>query len=130
MSPVSIRVLTIICVCISRITSLPMIGNIVRGSVKIHMSASTTPQSEVKLNPRDERRRILKNDNYNRMGFKEEKAAVEDMMTEEFASSLIKELRDNKGKLQRGDLTILLAEYYGFCWGVERSVMSHEFHLS
>jgi hypothetical protein len=106
----------------------------------LHSDLQSQPV-EKKLNPRDEvsvqnilsdgyftiglfiqRRRILKTDNYNRMGFKEEKQEVQAMMLEEFASPLVKELRENNGKLQRGDVTILLAEHYGFCWGVERSV--------
>ena len=77
---------------------------------------------EEKLNPRDERRRILKSENYNRQGFKAEKAEVSKTMEEEFTSPLIAELRANKGILRRGDITIKLAEFYGFCWGVERAV--------
>lgn len=68
------------------------------------------------------RRRILKSENYNRMGFKEEKAEVESMMVAEFTSPLVAELRANNGVLKRGDITVKLAEHYGFCWGVERAV--------
>lgn len=64
----------------------------------------------------------MKSDNYNRMGFKEEKKDVEQMMVTEFTSPLIAELRANNGVLTRGDVTIKLAEFYGFCWGVERAV--------
>ena len=74
------------------------------------------------LSPRDERRRILKSPNYNRMGFKEEKLDVEKAMSSEFTSPLVAELRANKGTITRGDVTIKLAEFYGFCWGVERAV--------
>jgi hypothetical protein len=84
--------------------------------VKLRMSTKET------LSPRDERRRILKSPNYNRMGFKEEKLSVEKAMGAEFASPLVAELRANKGVLTRGDVTIKLAEFYGFCWGVERAV--------
>jgi 4-hydroxy-3-methylbut-2-enyl diphosphate reductase len=56
------------------------------------------------------------------MGFKDEKADVEGKMLAEFTSPLVAELRANKGVLKRGDVTIKLAEYYGFCWGVERAV--------
>jgi 4-hydroxy-3-methylbut-2-enyl diphosphate reductase len=56
------------------------------------------------------------------MGFKEEKKDVEDMMVAEFTSPLIAELRANNGTIVRGDVTIKLAEFYGFCWGVERAV--------
>ena len=74
------------------------------------------------LSPRDERRRILGSPNYNRMGFKEEKLSVEEVMSSEFTSPLVAELRANKGTITRGDVTIKLAEFYGFCWGVERAV--------
>lgn len=84
----------------------------------LRMSTEATP----KLNPREERRRILKSENYNRMGFKDEKQGVEETMVKEFTSSLIAELRANKGVITRGDVTIKLAEHYGFCWGVERAV--------
>ena len=81
----------------------------------------------VKINPRDERRRILKSENYNRMGFKEEKKDVAEMMITEFTSPLVAELRANKGVITRGDVTVKLAEFYGFCWGVERAVaMAYE----
>ena len=48
------------------------------------MSATDTPSSVTKINPRDERRRILKSPNYNRMGFKDEKQSVEEIMIKEF----------------------------------------------
>jgi len=90
--------------------------------------SSLSMHSDVEvLNPRDERRRILKTDNYNRMGFKEEKKDVEQMMVQEFTSPLVAELRANKGTITRGDVTIKLAEFYGFCWGVERAIaMAYE----
>ena len=65
---------------------------------KDHLRMSSVSEAESKkLNPRDERRRILKSDNYNRMGFKEEKQGVEETMVKEFTSELVKELRENKG---------------------------------
>ena len=83
------------------------------------MTATDVPQ---KLNPRDERRRIMGSKNYNRMGFKDEQADVKDTMVAEFTSPLVAELRANGGKITRGDVTIKLAEFYGFCWGVERAI--------
>lgn len=44
------------------------------------------------------------------------------MMTSEYQSNLIQEIRDNNYRLTRGDVTIYLAEAFGFCWGVERAV--------
>lgn len=101
----------------------------VPNSNAVHMMASTeiTAEVEAKFNPRDERRRIIGSENYNRMGFKEEKAEVKGMMVDEFSSSLVAEIRANKGVLMRGDVTVKLAEFYGFCWGVERAVsMAYE----
>jgi 4-hydroxy-3-methylbut-2-enyl diphosphate reductase len=83
-------------------------------------------QSEDKLSARDERRRILKSPMYNRMGFKEEKQDVKETMTA-YNSNLIEEMRQNGGSITRGDVTVKLAEYYGFCWGVERAIaMAYE----
>merc|ERR1719401_1738207 len=42
-------------------------------------------------------------------------------------SDLVAEMRKNGFVLARGDVTFVLAESYGFCWGVERAVaMAHE----
>ena len=43
-------------------------------------------------------------------------------MSDEFTSDIISEFKENKGTISRGDTTFKLAEYYGFCWGVERAV--------
>lgn len=56
------------------------------------------------------------------MGFKEEKQEVEKIMLEQFSSPLLSELRSNGRITTRGDVTVSLAEQYGFCWGVERAV--------
>jgi 4-hydroxy-3-methylbut-2-enyl diphosphate reductase len=99
------------------------------GICKNRLSATTETSAEIeaRLNPRDERRRIMKSSNYNRMGFKDEKGDVKDTMIEEFTSPLVAELRANNGQITRGDVTIKLAESYGFCWGVERAIaMAYE----
>jgi hypothetical protein len=46
------------------------------------------------------------------MGFKDEKLGVEELMKSEFTSSLVKELRDNKGIVTRGDITIKLGIHH------------------
>lgn len=82
--------------------------------------------TEEKVSPRDERRRILKSPNYNRMGFKDQKEDVKETM-ETYNSNLVEEMRENGGSITRGDVTVKLAEYYGFCWGVERAIaMAYE----
>lgn len=76
---------------------------------------------------REQRRSIVNSDNFNRMGFPDSKAEVEGMMSTEFTSSLITELREAAYTVQRGDITVKLAKSYGFCWGVERAVaMAYE----
>ena len=64
-----------------------------------------------------------------RLGFKDSKAEVAGMMSDEFTSPLLQEIRANKGVLKRGEVTVKLAEYYGFCWGVERAVALSLIHI-
>jgi len=77
---------------------------------------------EVQQSKKNERRDLIKSKNYYRMGFKDSKESVDAMMLGEFASPLVAEMRKNNGEVTRGDVTVKLAEYYGFCWGVERAV--------
>jgi 4-hydroxy-3-methylbut-2-en-1-yl diphosphate reductase len=64
--------------------------------------------------------------NYHRKGFGHE-AEVSGQMQSEYQSDLIQHIRDNQYRLQRGEVTIRLAEAFGFCWGVERAVaMAYE----
>ena len=72
------------------------------------------------------KRELQKSDQYHRKGFghTEEVAQV---MSAEYQSSLIQKIRDNNYRLQQGEVTIYLAEAFGFCWGVERAVaMAYE----
>lgn len=67
------------------------------------------------------KRSLNHSENYHRQGFGR-KEEVAGMMTSEYQSNLIQEIRDNNYCLTRGDVTIYLAEAFGFCWGVERAV--------
>lgn len=63
---------------------------------------------------------------YHRKGFglKDE---VEGELKAAYESDLIAELRSNGNKVTRLGITILLAEAFGFCWGVDRAVsMAYE----
>jgi 4-hydroxy-3-methylbut-2-en-1-yl diphosphate reductase len=72
------------------------------------------------------KRSLNNSENYHRKGFGHE-AEVSGLMQSEYQSSLIQQIRDNHYRLQRGDVTIRLAEAFGFCWGVERAVaMAYE----
>ncbi|MGJ3251715.1 MAG: 4-hydroxy-3-methylbut-2-enyl diphosphate reductase [Elainellaceae cyanobacterium] len=72
------------------------------------------------------KRSLNQSEKYYRKGFGHD-ADVSGVMDTEYKSNLIQEIRDNQYTLTRGDVTIRLAEAFGFCWGVERAVaMAYE----
>ncbi len=63
---------------------------------------------------------------YRNQGFGQ-KEDVAGQMRSEYESNLIQTIRANNNRLDNGDVTIHLAESFGFCWGVERAVaMAYE----
>ncbi|MBD2199463.1 MULTISPECIES: 4-hydroxy-3-methylbut-2-enyl diphosphate reductase [Calothrix] len=72
------------------------------------------------------KRSLQHSENYNRKGFGHQ-AEVATQLQSEYQSSLIQEIRDRNYRLEQGEVTILLAQAFGFCWGVERAVaMAYE----
>ncbi|MBG1271482.1 4-hydroxy-3-methylbut-2-enyl diphosphate reductase [Nostoc sp. WHI] len=72
------------------------------------------------------KRTLQHSENYNRKGFGHQ-AEVATQLQSEYQSNLIQEIRDRNYTLQRGNVTIRLAQAFGFCWGVERAVaMAYE----
>jgi 4-hydroxy-3-methylbut-2-enyl diphosphate reductase len=72
------------------------------------------------------KRSLHHSEKYFRRGFGHDQEVAGQMQTE-YQSGLIQEIRDNNYSLTRGDVTIKLAEAFGFCWGVERAVaMAYE----
>ena len=67
------------------------------------------------------KRALQQSDNYHRRGFGHE-VEVEGLLQTEYQSDLIGEIRANQNRLERDQVTIRLAEAFGFCWGVERAV--------
>jgi 4-hydroxy-3-methylbut-2-en-1-yl diphosphate reductase len=67
------------------------------------------------------KRALHQSEQYHRKGFGHE-ATVSALLDSEYKSDLIQEIRDNGYRLTRGDVTIRLAEAFGFCWGVERAI--------
>lgn len=64
--------------------------------------------------------------NYHRKGFGL-KDSIKDELKSEYESDLIAFIRQNDYQVKRGDLTVKLAEAFGFCWGVDRAVsMAYE----
>lgn len=72
------------------------------------------------------KRSLHHSDNYFRQGFGHG-AEVAGQMQTEYNSGLIQDIRALNYTLTRGNVTIKLAEAFGFCWGVERAVaMAYE----
>ena len=72
------------------------------------------------------KRALQQSENYHRKGFGHEEE-VAGVLNTEYQSSLIQQIREQNYRLQRGEVTIYLAEAFGFCWGVERAVaMAYE----
>jgi 4-hydroxy-3-methylbut-2-enyl diphosphate reductase len=72
------------------------------------------------------KRSLNHSDKYFRQGFGHGEAVAGQMQTE-YNSGLIQEIRDRSYTLTRGNVTIKLAQSFGFCWGVERAVaMAYE----
>ena len=67
------------------------------------------------------KRSLRQSEIYHRKGFGHE-AEVAGVMQTAYQSSLIQQIRDNNYRLERGAVTIRLAQAFGFCWGVERAV--------
>jgi 4-hydroxy-3-methylbut-2-en-1-yl diphosphate reductase len=67
------------------------------------------------------KRSLHNSSQYHRKGFGHD-AEVTEMLRFEYQSGLIQEIRNNGYRLQRGEVTIRLAESFGFCWGVERAI--------
>lgn len=67
------------------------------------------------------KRSLQNSPQYHRKGFGHE-AEVSTLLSSEYKSNLIAAIRANNYRLQRGEITIYLAEAFGFCWGVERAV--------
>ncbi|BAY25153.1 hydroxymethylbutenyl pyrophosphate reductase [Calothrix sp. NIES-2100] len=72
------------------------------------------------------KRSLQQSENYNRKGFGHQ-AEVATQLQSEYQSNLIQQIRDRNYTLEQGDVTIYLAQAFGFCWGVERAVaMAYE----
>ena len=79
-----------------------------------------------KIDTKAFKRSLQQSENYHRRGFGHEEE-VAGTMNSEYQSDLIQEIRDRNYRLEKGDVTICLAESFGFCWGVERAIaMAYE----
>jgi 4-hydroxy-3-methylbut-2-enyl diphosphate reductase len=84
------------------------------------------PIRENSMDTKAFKRSLHQSDKYFRQGFGHGEDVAGQMQTE-YNSGLIQEIRAHHYTLTRGDVTIKLAEAFGFCWGVERAVaMAYE----
>jgi 4-hydroxy-3-methylbut-2-en-1-yl diphosphate reductase len=67
------------------------------------------------------RRSLNSLDRYHRQGFGHSQE-VKQILDLEYQSPLIKQLRESDYTIQRGSVTIKLAQTFGFCWGVDRAM--------
>ncbi|KAJ7978400.1 4-hydroxy-3-methylbut-2-enyl diphosphate reductase [Quillaja saponaria] len=67
------------------------------------------------------RKNLTRSENYNRRGFGRKEETLQ-LMNREYTSDIIKTLKENGNEYTWGNVTVRLAESYGFCWGVERAV--------
>ncbi|NJM64943.1 MAG: 4-hydroxy-3-methylbut-2-enyl diphosphate reductase [Acaryochloris sp. RU_4_1] len=67
------------------------------------------------------KRSLHKSEQYHRTGFGHDEA-VTNLLQFEYNSQLIQQIRENGYHWQQENVTIRLAEAFGFCWGVERAV--------
>lgn len=75
----------------------------------------------VKIDTKAFKRELNQSKNYHRKGLgSNQEAAV--VFNSEYQSSFLEEIRRNNNCLKRGNVTIHLAEYFSFCWGVDRAV--------
>ncbi|MDJ0568773.1 MAG: 4-hydroxy-3-methylbut-2-enyl diphosphate reductase [Pleurocapsa sp. MO_192.B19] len=82
--------------------------------------------TDKKMDTKAFKRSLQQSENYHRRGFGHD-VEVAGTMSTEYQSDLIQTIRDRNYRYSRGDVTIFLAESFGFCWGVERAVaMAYE----
>ncbi|XP_019166219.1 PREDICTED: 4-hydroxy-3-methylbut-2-enyl diphosphate reductase, chloroplastic-like [Ipomoea nil] len=84
-------------------------------------ASSSSPAVDSEFDPKTFRKNLTRSANYNRKGFGHKEATLE-LMNREYTSDIIKKLKENGYEYTWGNVTIKLAEAYGFCWGVERAV--------
>jgi 4-hydroxy-3-methylbut-2-enyl diphosphate reductase len=73
------------------------------------------------------KRALNHSDNYYRNQGFGQKEAIATQMQSQYESSLIQTIRNNHNQWVDGEVTIHLAESFGFCWGVERAIaMAYE----
>ncbi|KAL3814164.1 hypothetical protein ACJIZ3_015432 [Penstemon smallii] len=93
----------------------------VRCSAGEAVSSSSATAGSSEFDAKVFRHNLTRSKNYNRKGFGHKEETLE-QMSQEYTSDIIKKLKENGYEYTWGNVTVKLAESYGFCWGVERAV--------
>ncbi|RHN61240.1 putative 4-hydroxy-3-methylbut-2-enyl diphosphate reductase [Medicago truncatula] len=73
------------------------------------------------FDPKVFRKNLARGENYNRKGFGRKEETLK-LMNHEYTSEIIETLKKNRNEYTWGNVTVMLAEAFGFCWGVEKAV--------
>nr|ABI64152.1 hydroxymethylbutenyl diphosphate reductase [Camptotheca acuminata] len=96
-----------------------------RKPLSVRCASGESPSSSVAVDSDFDakvfRKNLTRSKNYNRKGFGHKEETLEPM-NREYTSDIIKTLKENGNEYTWGNVTVKLAESYGFCWGVERAV--------
>ncbi|RWW78221.1 hypothetical protein BHE74_00013565 [Ensete ventricosum] len=103
-----------------------------RPSLAIRCGGGEGDSLEADFDKKAFRHNLTRSENYNRRGFGHKKETLE-LMNQQYTSKMrfcwnanwrdvIKTLKENNNEYTWGDVTVKLAQAYGFCWGVERAV--------
>ncbi|KAK4493439.1 hypothetical protein RD792_011540, partial [Penstemon davidsonii] len=93
----------------------------VRCSAGEAVSSSSATAESSEFDAKVFRHNLTRSKNYNRKGFGHKEETLE-LMSQEYTSDIMKKLKENGYEYTWGNVTVKLAESYGFCWGVERAV--------
>ncbi|EFJ37858.1 hypothetical protein SELMODRAFT_163924 [Selaginella moellendorffii] len=97
-------------------------GRGIRCEAAENKSANVAVEPEGSFDSKIFRKNLMRSDNYNRSGFGYKKETLERLDQEYNTSDMLKSLKENDYSYTWGDVTVKLANSYGFCWGVERAV--------
>lgn len=89
--------------------------------VRCDASPATVDSTTEEFDTKAFRRTLTRKENYNRKGFGHKEETLE-VMDQEYTSDIVKKLKENNNEYTWGNVTVKLAESFGFCWGVERAV--------
>ncbi|KAJ1382977.1 4-hydroxy-3-methylbut-2-enyl diphosphate reductase [Sesbania bispinosa] len=102
-------------------TEIPLPERVSRIRCRKVFSVRCSADSDSDFDAKVFRKNLTRSKNYNRKGFGYKEETLQ-LMNREYTSDIIKTLKENGNEYTWGNVRVMLAESYGFCWGVERAV--------